>query len=206
MKSLLCTLLVASLDQSPKGYLVSRTPSHAIGHRRVPAMHFQNYLKAQRPSRRRALTMLLLSDHILALERLRWTKVPRHLRLSIVSPSGRQPRTRNVRVLEDFGAGLEPSRLTLVKTTRGIWFKYFTVGECGLEVADNALLHSGNLLTKSGLSTTQSPYGSHLNLGLLMLALTLCCLKMRMTCPHRKMTKITWTQVTCSLFIYALCK
>lgn len=81
LRSALVSSVARTLDSSPKAYLVSRSLATVMGHRAVPVLHFQSYLRVTRPSRRRALVKMLLSDHRLALERLRWIKADRNLRL-----------------------------------------------------------------------------------------------------------------------------
>lgn len=58
--------------QLDKVYMIRSRPS---------VLAFRKYLGVQRTSHRRVLTKFILSDHDLAVERLRWYNIPRHLRL-----------------------------------------------------------------------------------------------------------------------------
>ena len=79
--------LQARINKSPKTKLLKgRLERDDKGSRVVKTMYFRHYLHVKIPRHRMALTGLLLSDHILAIEQLRRAtrnrpRYPRHLRI-----------------------------------------------------------------------------------------------------------------------------
>lgn len=86
IRSKMLEKLKSRLKDSPKAYLVRDVPiENEKGQVSKPVLYLRHYLTVVRRSHRFALTKLLLSDHSLASERMRWTqkdsRLPRDQRL-----------------------------------------------------------------------------------------------------------------------------